>query len=342
MVILVTGGAGYIGSHICLELLRNNHHVIILDDLSNSRIETIFQIEEVSGKDLKFYQLSIVDREGLKNIFEENKIDAVIHLAGFKYSEESLNDPIMYYNNNVSGTITLLDTMKKHEVKKIICSSSATVYCKDSLPPINESSKINPMTPYGRTKQFIEQVIEDLCLSDKSWSAVLLRYFNPVGASSLGVIGENAKKLPTNLMPHIIRVALGLTNELKIYGDSYLTPDGTCIRDYIHIDDLAKGHVKALDYVINNGRFDTINLGTGRGCSVLDLVRCFEKVNNIDIPYRFVSKREGDIPISYADVTKAWEILKWKSEKNINDMCRDSFKYGQKFFKKDCDFKEII
>lgn len=330
MAILVTGGAGFIGSHTCVELLNEGYDIVVVDDFSNSDAEVIKRIEEISGKELKIYQINILGKDELERVFVENTIDIVIHFAGFKSVNESVSEPLKYYYNNVSSTIILLETMKKHGVKKIIFSSSATVYGNPSSVPITEDFPIQSINPYGRTKDMIETILNDLHFSDKDWSIVILRYFNPIGAHESGKIGENPVGIPNNLMPYITQVALGKLDKLYIYGNDYDTPDGTGVRDYIHVVDLAKGHVKAIEKAMSNLGLYIYNLGTGKGSSVLDIVTTFEKTNNVCVPYTIVGRRLGDIATSYCNPTKAIDELGWKAEKTLEDMCKDSWNWASK------------
>ncbi|MBR2603790.1 MAG: UDP-glucose 4-epimerase GalE [Bacilli bacterium] len=327
--ILVTGGTGYIGSHTVVELLERGDNVIIVDNLSNSKIEVLDAIKEITNKDAKFYNINYLDREALEKVFEENKIDAVINFAGYKAVGESVKKPLEYYENNVSGAIVLLETMQKYGVKEFVFSSSATIYGEQEVTKYVETMKRGiPSSPYGVTKVMIEEILESLYKADPEWKISILRYFNPVGAHPSGLIGEDPDGIPNNLMPYIQRVANKQLAELTIFGNDYPTPDGTCLRDYLHVVDLAKGHLKALDYLdkSDNGIY-IHNLGTGNPKSVLDIVNAFIKVNNIDVPYKFGPRREGDLPEFYADPSKAERELGWKAEKSLEDMCRDSWNY---------------
>ena len=332
MSILVTGGAGFIGSHTAVELLNCGKDIVIIDDFSNSKPTAIEAIKKITGKDFKFYEMNYLDRAELEKVFEENQIDAVINFAGYKAVGESVEKPIEYYHNNVSGALVLLDTMKKYGVKKFVFSSSATVYGDPEIIPITEQCKTgNTTNPYGTTKLFIEQILKDLYTSDSTWDIAILRYFNPVGAHESGLIGEEPKGRPNNLMPYIARVAAGILEELSVYGNDYNTPDGTGVRDYIHVVDLAKGHIKALEKLDKEQKGLYIyNLGTGNGCSVLDMVKAFEKSTGRKVPYKIVPRRAGDIATCYAETTKAKEELNWVAEKTIEDMCRDSWNYIEK------------
>lgn len=332
MAVLVTGGAGFIGSHTVVELLNCGKDVIVIDDFSNSKPEALEAIRKITGKDFKFYEMNYLDREKLEKVFEENKIDAVLNFAGFKAVGESVQKPIMYYTNNVSGALILLDTMKKYGVKKFVFSSSATVYGDPEVVPITEDSKTGGTTnPYGTSKLFIEQILKDIYAADNSWDIAILRYFNPVGAHESGLIGEEPQGIPNNLMPYIVRVAAGKLKELSIFGNDYNTPDGTGVRDYIHVVDLAIGHIKALDKLDKEGKGLFIyNLGTGTGYSVLDMVNTFEKATGKQVPHKITQRRPGDIASCYADPRKAREELGWEAEKTLDEMCKDSWNYIEK------------
>ena len=327
MEVLVTGGAGYIGSHTCVELLNNGHDVIIVDKLSNSKPEVINRIKELTGKDFKFYKADILNKKEIEQIFNENNIEAVIHFAGLKAVGESVELPLKYYYNNVTGTLVLCEVMQKHNVKKMVFSSSATVYGKPKTVPITEDFPLSATNPYGRTKLMIEEILRDIYISDNDWSIALLRYFNPIGAHESGRIGEDPNGIPNNLMPYITQVAIGKRERLNVFGDDYDTHDGTGVRDYIHVVDLAKGHLKALEKVMATKGVEAYNLGTGVGYSVLDVVRKFEKVTGKKIPYVITSRRPGDIDKCYADPTKAFKELGWKAEKTLEDMCRDAWNW---------------
>ena len=329
MTILVTGGAGYIGSHTCVQLLEQGYDVIVVDNLCNASEKSLDRVQEITGKKLKFYQDSINNKDGLQKIFKENKIDAVIHFAGLKAVGESVQIPLSYYFNNVAGTVTLCEVMAENNVKKIVFSSSATVYGSPKKVPITEDMELHVTNPYGRTKLMIEDILRDLYVSDDSWSITLLRYFNPVGAHESGKIGESPNGIPNNLMPFITQVACGKLKELSVFGNDYPTPDGTGVRDYIHVVDLAKGHLDALAEIADKTGVFTYNLGTGTGYSVLDLVKAFEKVNGLKIPYKIVDRRPGDIAECYADPAKAKKEIGFTATKNIEDMCRDSWRWQQ-------------
>ena len=327
MKILVTGGTGYIGSHTTVELLNAGYEVVIIDNLCNSKEEVIGKIEEITGKKVKFYLGDVADKKIISKIFSKEGIDAVIHFAGLKAVGESVSKPLEYYRNNLDSTLSLLEVMKEYNCKKIVFSSSATVYGKPKHLPIKEDSDLYTTNPYGTTKLIIEGILRDLYKSDKEWSIAILRYFNPIGAHESGLIGENPNGIPNNLMPYIIKVAIKELECLSVFGDDYDTHDGTGVRDYIHVVDLAKGHIKALEWVDKNKKCDEFNLGTGVGYSVLDIINNFKKVNNIDVPYKIVGRRDGDIDACYANPSKAAKILKFKTTKNIEDMCRDAYNY---------------
>lgn len=334
MAILVIGGAGYIGSHTVVELLNENKEVIVVDNFSNSKPEMLGKIKKIINKDFKFYELDYSNKEKMDKVFAENKIDSVIHFAGYKAVGESVEKPIEYYTNNVSGTLNLLDVMRKHNVKTIIFSSSATVYGDPEVVPLTEMCKIGATTnPYGSSKLFIEQILKDVYKSDNTWDVCILRYFNPIGSHESGIIGEEPQGRPNNLMPYIVRVASGELEELSIFGNDYNTPDGTGVRDYIHVVDLAKGHIKALEKLEKEKSGIYIyNLGTGKGYSVLDMVHAFEKTTGQKIKYKITERRAGDIATCYADATKAKEELNWVAEKTLEDMCRDSWNYIKRKF----------
>lgn len=329
MKILVTGGAGYIGSHTCVELLNEGFELVVIDNFSNSKSSSLDAIKKITGKDFKFYEIDYLDKDALNKVFEENKIDAVINFAGFKAVGESVQKPIEYYTNNISGALNLLDVMRKHNVKKFVFSSSATVYGNPEKIPLTEDCKIGGTTnPYGTSKLFIEQILKDIYVSDNSWDIIILRYFNPVGAHESGLIGEDPKGIPNNLMPYIAKVATKELKELSVFGNDYNTPDGTGVRDYIHVVDLAKGHVLALNKLEKEGKGLFIyNLGTGTGYSVLDLVHAYEKANNVKVPYKIAPRRDGDIATCYSDPTKAKNELGFVATKTIEDMCHDSYKF---------------
>ena len=331
MSILVTGGAGYIGSHTVVELQNAGYDVVVLDNLSNSSEKSLERVEKITGKPVKFYKADILDRDALEDIFAKEQITACIHFAGLKAVGESVAKPWEYYNNNIAGTLVLVDVMRKHNCKNIIFSSSATVYGNPAFIPITEECPKGQCTnPYGWTKSMLEQVLSDIQKADPEWNVILLRYFNPIGAHKSGTIGENPNGIPNNLMPYITQVAVGKLPQLGVFGNDYDTPDGTGVRDYIHVVDLAKGHVKAIDYASCHKGTEIVNLGTGVGYSVLDIVKTFIKVNGVDIPYVIKDRRAGDIAECYADPTKALKVLGWKAEKNLEDMCRDSWNWQKK------------
>lgn len=328
MTVLVTGGLAYIGSHTCVEILKTGERLVVLDNLSNSKIETKDKIEKISGKSFKLYIADLLDKDSLDKVFSENKIDAVVHFAGLKAVGESVEKPLMYYMNNITGTLNLLEAMKKYEVKKLVFSSSATVYGNPKKVPITEDMPLSTTNPYGTTKLMIEQILQDICVADKNFKVVILRYFNPIGAHESGIIGEDPNGIPNNLMPYICRVASGKLKELSVFGCDYDTHDGTGVRDYIHVVDLVKGHIKALERLDKNdcGAF-VYNLGTGTGYSVLDMVKTFEKVNGVEVKYKIVERRSGDIAKCFADATKAEKELGWKAEKTLEDMVGSAWNY---------------
>ena len=328
MNILVTGGAGYIGSHTCVELLELGYGVVVVDNLCNSNPRSLERVEELTGKSVKFYQGDVRDEALLRRIFAENEISAVIHFAGLKAVGESVAQPWRYYDNNLNSTLVLTKVMGEAGVKRIIFSSSATVYSGDNEMPLREASRTGNCTnPYGWTKYMTEHILSGMAKADPEWSVVLLRYFNPVGAHESGRIGEDPRGIPNNLMPFITQVAVGRREKLSVFGNDYPTPDGTGVRDYIHVVDLAKGHVAAVKYVVENLGCEVFNLGTGIGYSVLDMVKAFEEANHVSVPYQIVDRRPGDLATCYADPAKSSEILGWKAEKNLVDMCRDSWRW---------------
>ena len=327
MKVLVTGGLGYIGSHTVVELLDDNYEVVVVDNLSNSSIDVYDKIKTITGKDFVFYEEDVCNEDKLDEIFAKEKVDSVIHFAGYKAVGESCEKPLMYYENNLMSTISLVKCMQRHGVKSIVFSSSATVYGSPEKLPIEEDFPLSTTNPYGTTKLFIEHILTDVCNADNTFSAIMLRYFNPIGAHKSGLIGENPKGIPNNLMPYIVRVADGQLKELSVFGNDYDTHDGTGVRDYIHVVDLAKGHLKAIEKAAKSSGAKFYNLGTGTGYSVLDLVETFKKVNNVDVPYKIVGRRPGDIAACYADPRLAFEELGWKAELGIEEMCRDSYNY---------------
>ena len=331
MTVLVTGGAGYIGSHTCLELLYSGYDVVVVDNLCNSNEIALQRVEELAGKRMKFYKGDVRDEALMQTIFDENAIGCVIHFAGLKAVGESVAQPWKYYDNNLNSSLVLTKVMERCGVKKLIFSSSATVYTADNEMPLREDSRTGGCTnPYGWTKFMSEQIFQGLCTADSSWSICLLRYFNPIGADPSGYIGEDPRGIPNNLMPYITQVAVGRREKLNVFGDDYNTPDGTGVRDYIHVTDLAKGHVAAVDYVNRNTGCEVFNLGTGTGYSVLDMVHTFRAVNGVELPYEIAPRRPGDIDLMYADPSKSAQVLGWKAEKNLADMCRDSWNWQSK------------
>ena len=329
MAILVTGGAGFIGSHTMVELLNEDNEVIVLDNFCNSKPIVLDRIKKITGKDFKFYEADLLDYDAVEKIFKENKIDSVIHFAGLKAVGESVSQPLRYYHNNLTGTFNLCSIMQKYGAKRIVFSSSATVYGKPESVPIREDFPLSTTNPYGETKLMIERILKDLFVSDNEWSISVLRYFNPIGAHKSGLIGEDPKGIPNNLLPYITQVASGKRECLSVFGDDYNTHDGTGVRDYIHVVDLAKAHLKALDRAKTVTGIEYYNIGTGVGYSVLDIVKAYEKATGIKINYKIAPRRPGDIDECYADPTKAYEILGWKAEYNIEDMCRDSNNWQQ-------------
>ena len=328
MKILVTGGAGYIGSHTCVNLLENNYEVVIVDNLYNSNEKVVDRITQITGKKPAFYNVDLLDKEALDGVFEKEKIDAVIHFAGLKAVGESVEKPIEYYHNNITGTLHLVDCMRNHDVKNIIFSSSATVYGDPAFIPITEECpKGSPTNPYGWTKWMLEQILTDLHTADNSWNVILLRYFNPIGAHKSGLIGEDPKGIPNNLLPYVAQVAVGKRECLGVFGDDYKTHDGTGVRDYVHVVDLADGHVKALEKIKENCGVKIYNLGTGKGSSVLDVVHAYEKACGKKIPYEIKPRRAGDLDELYSQCDKAEKELHWTAKYDLNDMCADSWKW---------------
>ncbi len=327
MNILVTGGAGYIGSHTCVQLLEAGHSIVVLDNLDNSCAESLNRVKAITGKDFKFYETDLLDYEGTNKVFEENDIDAVIHFAGLKAVGESVAIPLRYYHNNITGTLNLCDIMTKHNVKKLVFSSSATVYGDPASVPITEDFPLHATNPYGRTKLMIEEILRDLYVSDNDWDIVILRYFNPVGAHESGTIGEDPNGIPNNLVPYISRVAIGTLECLSVFGDDYNTPDGTGVRDYIHVVDLADAHVKSVEKIREKSGVLTYNVGTGIGYSVLDMVKAFGKACGHDINYKVVDRRPGDIAECYADPKKAKDELGFEAKKTLEDMCNDTWRW---------------
>ncbi len=330
MKILLTGGAGYIGSHTLVELLNQNHEITVIDNLSNSKIESIKRVKTITGKELIFNKIDLCNIIELEKVFSSNQFEAVIHFAGLKAVGESVQKPLLYYYNNITGTINLCQMMIKYDVKNIVFSSSATVYGNPTSVPITEDFPIKPANPYGNTKYIIETILKDIQIANPNWNVIILRYFNPVGAHESGLIGEDPNGIPNNLMPYISQVAVGRLPYLKVYGNDYPTKDGTGIRDYIHVVDLAQGHLKALDKLLTNPGYCIYNLGTGQGYSVLDVITTFEKWSQRKIPYKIVGRRPGDIAECYADPSKANRELAWKAERNLDDMCRDTWNWQKK------------
>ena len=331
MNVLVTGGAGYIGSHTCVELLENGYGVVVIDNLVNANPVSLKRVEQITGKTVKFYEGDVRDEALLRKIFAENDISCVIHFAGLKAVGESVEKPWEYYDNNLNTTLVLTKVMKEVGMKSIIFSSSATVYTSDNEMPLKETSRTGGCTnPYGWTKYMTEQILSGISHADPEWSVVLLRYFNPIGAHKSGLMGENPRGIPNNLMPYITQVAIGRREKLSIFGNDYPTPDGTCVRDYIHVMDLAKGHVAAVKFATENKGTEVFNLGTGIGYSVMDTVNTFMEVNHVNVPYQIVGRRAGDIATCYADPAKSKEVLGWTAQETLADMCRDSWNWQQK------------
>jgi UDP-glucose 4-epimerase len=327
MNILVTGGAGYIGSHTCVELLQNGYEVIVVDNLCNSKEESLRRVQEITGKSLKFYKVDLLDQFQLDKVFQKHSIQSVIHFAGLKSMGESVNIPLRYFHNNITGTLILLEAMKKHQINNIVFSSSAGVYGEVKKVPISEESTLSVLNPYSRTKLMIEEILRDLIIAEPSMNIAILRYFNPVGAHTSGQIGEDPNDIPNNLTPYVSQVAIGRHPFVRVWGNDYPTPDGTGIRDYIHVMDLAAGHIKALQKLDQNPGLVTYNLGTGRGYSVLEVIVAFEKACHHEIPYKIMERRPGDAAISYADPTKANLELKWYAQKTLDDMCNDAWRW---------------
>lgn len=330
MSILVTGGAGYIGSHACVELLNAGYEAVVVDNLSNSKQESLERVQAITGRTLKFYKADLLDREAIEDIFEKESIDAVIHFAGLKAVGESVSMPLRYYCNNITGTLILCDVMQKYNVKKLVFSSSATVYGDPHKVPISEDFPLSATNPYGQTKLMIEQILKDLQKADSSWDIILLRYFNPIGAHVSGIIGEDPNGIPNNLVPYIAQVAVEKLSHLNICGNDYPTPDGTGVRDYIHVTDLVLGHIKALEKLKEKPGLAVYNLGTGRGCSVLDMVQAFSRASGREIPCKIADRRPGDIAACFADPSKAEKELGWKAEKSLDEMCLDTWRWQMK------------
>lgn len=329
MAILITGGAGYIGSHTCVELLKAGKEIVVADNFSNSKPEALKRIRKITGKDFKFYEVDLLDRVGVERVFQQNTIDAVIHFAGLKAVGESCSIPLSYYHNNITGTLILCEIMSAHNCKKIVFSSSATVYGMHNTVPFREDMPLSATNPYGATKLFIERILADLQKADPEWGVCLLRYFNPIGAHESGLLGEDPNGIPNNLLPYIAQVATGKLKELSVYGNDYDTPDGTGVRDYIHVVDLAQGHLKALDFILNRTGVEAVNLGTGVGYSVMDVLHAFEKACGNALPYRIAARRPGDIATCYADTRKAKALLGWTARKSLEEMCADSWNFSR-------------
>ena len=327
MNILVTGGAGYIGTHTLVELLNRGHDVVVVDNYVNSHPESLDRVREITGKSFPFYEANVCDEAALDRIFDENKVDCVIHFAGLKAVGESCAKPLMYYRNNLDGMLSLISSMRKHDVKRFVFSSSATVYRSDAGMPVDEESPLGCINPYGWTKFMGEEILRDVAKAEPDWSVVLLRYFNPIGAHESGKIGEDPNGVPNNLMPYITQTALGRLKELHVFGNDYPTPDGTGVRDYIHVVDLAEGHVAAIEYARDHTGCEAFNLGTGEGYSVLDIVHAFERVNHIKVPYEIAPRRAGDPPTVFAKVGKAERLLHWKAKRTLDQMCADSWRW---------------
>lgn len=329
MAVLITGGAGFIGSHTCVELLEAGREIVVLDNFSNSKPEALKRIQQITGKDFKFYEADLLDICGIERVFQQNEIDSVIHFAGLKAVGESCHIPLQYYHNNLTGTLLLCQVMEKHNCKKIVFSSSATVYGMHNTVPFREDMPLSATNPYGQTKLMIEQILTDLYRADPEWSVALLRYFNPIGAHKSGLLGEDPNGIPNNLLPYISQVATGKLKELSVFGDDYDTPDGTGVRDYIHVVDLAQGHLAALDYIAGHTGVEAINLGTGKGYSVLDVLHAFEEACGKKLPYRIAPRRPGDIATCYADPSKAKQLLNWEAKRTLADMCADGWNFSK-------------
>lgn len=332
MSILVTGGMGYIGSHTIIEILNKGEEVIIVDNLCNSKLDVLDKIKEITGQLPKFYEVDLLNQQELEKVFKNNHVDAVIHFAGLKAVGESVQKPLEYYHNNITGTLILCEVMKKYGCKQLVFSSSATVYGMNNPSPVVEGMPLSTTNPYGNTKLMIENILSDLIYSDDEWNIILLRYFNPIGAHESGLIGENPRGIPNNLLPYIMKVAKGKLECLSVYGNDYDTPDGTGVRDYIHVVDLAKGHLCALEYMRKNKGIEAINLGTGKGYSVLEVVRAFEEVTCKKVNYSIAPRRKGDIGVCYANVHKAEKLLNWRAEKGLREMCEDSWRFAKKYY----------
>lgn len=327
MNVLVTGGAGYIGSHTCIELLNAGHEVVVVDNLYNSKEESLRRVQEIAGKSLTFYEIDLLDQDALRQVFAQHKLDAVIHFAALKAVGESVSKPLAYYHNNITGTIYLCEAMREFGVLNLVFSSSATVYGEDNQPPLVEDMRTSATNPYGWSKVMMEQVFRDLGVAEPRTNIIMLRYFNPVGAHSSGRIGEDPNGVPLNLLPYVTQVAVGIRSQLRVFGNDYPTPDGTCLRDYIHVVDLAQGHVKALAKLADNPGVQAYNLGTGRPYSVLEVIEAFKRVTGQDVPYEIVARRPGDLPTSYADPSKANTELNWQAARALDEMCADAWRW---------------
>lgn len=329
MAVLISGGTGFIGSHTCVELINAGYDIVVADNLCNSKKEVLDRLKTITGKTIKFYEIDLRDKKALDNIFKQEKIDSVIHFAGLKAVGESVAKPLEYYDNNLISTLVLCEVMRENNCKKLVFSSSATVYGTQEEMPLREDMPLGAINPYGKTKLFIEEILRDLAVSEE-WSIALLRYFNPIGAHESGLIGEDPNGIPNNLMPYILQVAVGRLKELSVFGDDYNTPDGTGVRDYIHVVDLARGHVKAVDYVLRATGCEAFNLGTGKGTSVLELKNAFEKASGKTVPFKIVARRPGDLATVYALPTKAKEVLGWQAEFDVERMCVDTWRWQEK------------
>jgi UDP-glucose 4-epimerase len=327
MNILITGGAGYIGSHACVTLLENGYKVIVIDNLSNSSAKSLERVKKITGKQVEFFHGDLCNKADLEDIFQTNKIDAVMHFAGLKSVKESVQQPLKYYHNNIGGSLVLLETMNKHQVKNLVFSSSCTVYGNPDVVPVKEDSPTKPFNPYGRTKLYIEEMLKDLYLTDDGWKIASLRYFNPIGAHPSGLIGEDPIGIPDNLLPYISRVAVRQLQELSVFGNDYSTPDGTCIRDYIHVMDLVEGHLKALEKISRDPGMHFYNLGTGTGYTVLQVIEAFKRATDQEVPFKIVGRRPGDIPVVYADPSFAAIELDWRTERGLDEMCADTWRW---------------
>lgn len=339
MRILITGGSGYIGSHTVLELLESNHEITVIDNFINSDLESLHRVKRITGKSFRFHEMDLLDTDALDQLFRQNDFEAVVHFAALKSVGESVEKPMIYYRNNFCGTLNLVEVMQKYAVKRLIFSSSATVYGKAKTVPILETAPTNAMNPYGRTKLFVEEMLKDVYESDPSWSIIILKYFNPIGAHRSGMIGEDPSGIPNNLLPYITQVAVGRREKVHVFGDDYETPDGSGVRDYIHVVDLAKGHVRAVNKTKDTSGLSIYNLGTGNGYSVFELIKKISEVSNVDIPFEVTHRRAGDIAVCYADATRAQKELGWSAQFGLEEMCRDSWRW-QKLNPKGYDSRE--